>query len=255
MMVNHELAEFLKSRRQRLAPEADIAAHRRRRVVGLRREEVAQRADISVEWYVKLEQGRVVLPSEATVLALSKALELSDVEERHLRRLVGREDRPAHIIERVPDGLVRVIERLADPAYLTGRRWDLLAWNNAASRLFGFDTLPAAQQNILLFVITNPLSKKLFGRTWASEAKRVVSMFRADYDIWAGDPSFIELIEKCHAGCGQFGDWWSSHDIGAPVSGIKYLCHSADGDHRYAYSSFQANDDPALKLALYSKQD
>lgn len=255
MIVNQELAEFLKSRRQRLTPEEGLAAHRRRRVVGLRREEVAQRANISVEWYTKLEQGRVVLPSEDTLLALTKALELSDVEERHLHRLVGRADRPLHTIERVPDGLIRVIERLSDPAYITGRRWDILTWNGAAARLFGFDLLPVAQQNILLFVITNPASRKLFGTTWASEAKRIVSLFRAEYDIWAGDPSFAALIDQCHAGCPQFGDWWSSHDIGAPVSGTKYLWQSVEGRHRYAYSSFQANDDPALKLTLYSKQD
>jgi transcriptional regulator with XRE-family HTH domain len=219
----------------------------------LRREEVAQRAEISIEWYTKLEQGRVVLPSAGTLQALAKALELTDVEERHLRRLVNREDRPLHAIERVPDGVRRVIENLSGPAYVTGKRWDILAWNSAAARLFGFELLAADQRNILLFVMTNPASRTLFGATWAIEAKRMVSLFRADYDVWAGDPSFEQLIDQCQVGCPQFKDWWQSHDVGAPASGTKHLHHPVDGDHQYAYSTFHATDDPALKLALYSK--
>ena len=255
MIVNHELADFLKSRRQRMTPTENLAAHRRRRVSGLRREEVAQRADISVEWYIKLEQGRAVLPSESTLLALAKALELTDVEQRHLRRLVSREDRLPHIIERVPVTLVQVIENLSGPAYITGKRWDILAWNGAAVRLFGFDVLPEGQRNILLFVIASPAAKELFGTTWEVEAKRMVSLFRAEYDVWAGDPSFEDLIAQCRAACPQFEDWWTSHDIGAPVSGTKHLHHPLEGHHRYAYSTFYSTDDPALKLALYSKQD
>lgn len=252
MVVNREFAEFLKSRRQRLRVPNGLAAHRRRRVSGLRREEVAQRANISVEWYTKLEQGRVVSPSEATLSALVEALELDDLEARHLRSLIKPHARSPFTQEVVPKALSDLIAHLTAPAYVTGKMWDLLDWNTAADELFLFSSLPDEQRNILLILI-NPAAKALFGETWNLEARRVVSLFRRDYSAWAGDPSFERLVDKCKAGCREFEGWWLSHDIGAPVSGTKSLHVPNIGRCTYAYSSFQSNDDPALKLALYTK--
>ena len=133
MAGNRPFGEFLRSRRTRLDPsEVGDAARQRRRTPGLKREEVAQRAGISAEWYVKLEQGRAVSPSAATVEALGRALRLDGIELAHLRSLAAAGGRQPFRREVAPDLLRRIIEGLPEPAYLTGQRWDILAWNDAA---------------------------------------------------------------------------------------------------------------------------
>ena len=96
--------------------------------------------------------------------------------------------------ESVPDAIRRTVENLNQPAYITGRRWDVLAWNAAAEEIFAFSRLPEEDRNTLICVLTNPDTRRLFGATWADEAKRMVAQFRATHDLWAGDPAFIELL-------------------------------------------------------------
>lgn len=250
-MTNVALGAFLRSRRERLSPEAlGLAASGRRRTPGLRRDEVAELAGISVEWLTKLEQGRAVAPPLATADALARALLLSEVDRAHLRRLAGGRTAP-FARERVPSGLRALLAGMAEPAYVTGRRWDLLAWNAAAARLFDFGALPPERRNILHFVLTDSAAKTLFGTGWATEARRLTALFRATFDLFADDPAFVDLVAQVTAGCDPFKDWWSDHDVRAPVSGTKTL-HRPDGPHRYRYASFQCNDDPALKLAMYT---
>ena len=152
----NELGDFLRSRRERLTPRAaGLAAGRRRRTPGLRREEVAELAGIGVDWYVRLEQGRSVSPSVATVDALARALRLSKVEHAHLRALTRNPDRRAFARENVPDAIRRVVENFAQPAYVTGRRWDVLVWNKAAEEIFAFSRLPEEDRNILILILTD----------------------------------------------------------------------------------------------------
>ncbi|MDP1752246.1 MAG: helix-turn-helix domain-containing protein, partial [Reyranella sp.] len=128
------LGDFLRSRRERLGPKAvGLASGRRRRTPGLRREEVAELAGIGVDWYIRLEQGRSVNPSVTTVDALARALRLSKVEHAHLRALTRSGDRRAFARETVPEAIRRLVESLKQPAYVTGRRWDILVWNKAAA--------------------------------------------------------------------------------------------------------------------------
>jgi len=255
MAGNRPFGDFLRSRRTRVQYDsAGVSARRRRRTPGLKREEVAQRAGISAEWYVKLEQGRAVSPSAETVEALGRALQLDPVEMAHLRSLAASGARQPFRREETPDALRRIIASLPEPAYLTGQRWDVLAWNDAAAALFGdFGRLALEDCNILLWMFTDPAARHVFGSTWAEEAQRMVSLFRAAHDLWPGDPAFITLVERIGAGCMEFAAWWSEHGISAPVSGTKHLRHPTLGVVHYEYASFQANDDPALKLALYTQ--
>jgi len=256
MVRNPLFGDFLRSRRTRLSPENVGDANRqRRRTPGLKREEVAQRAGISVEWYVKLEQGRAVSPSAETVEALGRALRLDRVELAHLRSLAAMGGRQPFRREDPPDPLRRIIASLPEPAYLTGQRWDVLAWNNAAAALFGdFGRLAPEDRNILHWMFTDPAARHVFGQTWAEEARRMVSLFRAGHDLWPGDMAFAALVDGIRASCLEFDAWWSEHGVGAPVSGTKHLRHPTLGVLRYEYASFQANDDPALKLALYTRR-
>ena len=200
--------------------------------------------------------GSVVhpLPAHRDQVAHDRALRLDTVELAHLRSLAAAAGRQPFQREHVPDTLHRIVRSLPEPAYLTGRRWDILAWNAAAAALFGdFGRLVPADRNNLHWMLTDPAARRLFGRTWAEEARRMVSLFRAAHDLWPGDSAFVALVDQVHARCPEFEAWWSEHGVGAPVSGTKHLHHPALGVVRYEYASFQANDDPALKLALYTR--
>jgi transcriptional regulator with XRE-family HTH domain len=246
-----EFGDFLRSRRERLNPRALGLPERRRRTAGLRREEVAERAGIGVDWYIRLEQGRAVHPSSTTVDALARALQLSKAEHAHLKALARHGDVRAFAIESVPDPIRRLLDQLKQPAYVTGRRWDVLAWNKAADDVFAFGRIAEGERNVLLSMLTNPATRKLFGAGWAEEARRMVAQFRATHDIWAGAPAFAALLERLQTSS-DFRRWWKAHDIRTPASGRKTLYHPGKGGLQFEYTSFQANDDPALKLVLYT---
>jgi transcriptional regulator with XRE-family HTH domain len=249
----NELGDFLRSRRERLSPKTvGLPLRPRRRTPGLRREEVAELAGIGVDWYIRLEQGRSVSPSLTTVDALARALRLSRAEHVHLRALTRGADRRAFERESVPAPLRRLVERLDHPAYITGRRWDVLAWNKAAADIFAFHRLAEEDRNILVCVLTNPDTRALFGASWAQEARRIVAQFRATHDLWAGDPAFVALLQRLRRGCPEFAVWWRSHDIGTIAGGRKLVRHPKKGLLRFEHASFQANDDPALKLVIYT---
>jgi len=248
-----EFGDFLRSRRERLSPKSvGLAGGRRRRTAGLRREEVAELAGIGVDWYIRLEQGRTVNPSITTVDALARALRLSKAEHAHLRALARDADRPAFAVETVPEQIRRMIDGLNRPAYVTGRRWDVLAWNEAAEEIFGFSRLAEGDRNVLLLMLTNPRTREAFGAGWAEEAKRMVAQFRATHDVWAGDPAFTALLERLRLGSPEFSRWWGAHEVRGTASGRKLLHHPRKGAQHYDYASFQSNDDPALKLVIYT---
>jgi hypothetical protein len=112
--------------------------------------------------------------------------------------------------------------------------------------------LPEAERNTLICMLTNAATRRLFGASWADEAERMVAQFRATHDLWAGDPAFRDLLARLRGGCPEFAGWWEAHDIRSSVAGRKVLSHPKQGRLRFEYASFQANDDPALKLVIYN---
>ncbi len=247
------LGDFLRARRGRLSPESvGLPRRRQRRTPGLHREEVAEIAGIGVDWYIRLEQGRPVTPSAGTVDAVARALRLTELEHQHLRALAGGGGHRPFQPETAPLSLLRLLESLIQPAYVTGRRRDLVAWNEAAEDIFGFDALGKDDRNILVAVLTNPRSRVLFGPGWADEAERMVAQFRATHDLWADDPAFMALLRRLREGCPEFDAWWERHDVRRPVSGRKTLHHPTKGVISFDHASFQANDDPSLKLVIYT---
>ncbi|WP_206957333.1 helix-turn-helix transcriptional regulator [Trinickia acidisoli] len=248
-----EFGDFLRSRREKLTPDArTLKSGRRRRTPGLRREEVAELAGIGVDWYVRLEQGRTVSPSDATLVALAHALRLGKAEAAHLRALARGSDSRAFVSEHVPPAIERMVSKLALPAYVTGRRWDILAWNRAANDLFGFGRLAQTNRNILVFIFAERNARQLFGSTWQEEARRMIALFRATHDLHADDPAFVDLVERLRSVSQEFSKWWKAHDVRSGASGQKALAHPKRGIQHYEYATFQANDDPALKLAIYT---
>lgn len=249
----NELGDFLRSRRERLtAKTVGLPSGRRRRTPGLRREEVAELAGIGVDWYIRLEQSRSVSPSVTTVDALARALRLSKIEHAHLRALTRNADRRAFTRESVPEPVRRVVESLNQPAYITGRRWDVLAWNEAAEAIFSFSRLPEPDRNILIVILVKPATRLLFGAAWSDQARRVVAQFRATHDLWAGDPAFVELLERLRRESPEFTTWWKMHDVRPSAAGRKQMDHPKKGLLRFEHASFQANDDPGLRLVIYT---
>lgn len=248
------LGDFLRSRRERLSPEAvGLTTGPRRRARGLRREEVAELAGIGVDWYVRLEQGRAVTPSVATVDALARVLRLDPAEHGHLRVLAGASRRPAFAREQVPDGVRRVVEGLTQPAYVTGRRWDVLAWNSAVADVFtDYGRMPEEDRNILVYLLTDPAARRIFGTAWEEYARGVVEQFRAAHDLWAPDPAFTGLRDRLSRESPEFDGWWQRHGIRGTGSGRKTLHHPGKGVLHFAYTTFQVNEDPGLRLSVYT---
>jgi transcriptional regulator with XRE-family HTH domain len=253
MEAQNPLGDFLRSRRERLSPTAlGLVTLRHRRTPGLRREEVAERAGIGVDWYIRLEQGRAEGPSATTIDALARALCLAPAEHAHLRALARLPARHPFTRETVPDAIRRIVASLKQPAYVTGARWDVLAWNRAATRMItDFARIKEEDRNILLFALTDPAARPLFGAEWAAIARRMVTQFRATHDLWARDPAFAELVARLRRESREFARWWSAHDVGETRAGRKVL-HRADRAFPFVHASFQSSDNPALRLVIYT---
>ena len=247
--TQNALGDFLRSRRERLDPAALGLPEARRRTPGLRREEVAARAGIGTDWYLRLEQGRSTTPSAATVEALGRALQLTAAELAHLRALTRVDRPPPFATEEVPPTMTGVVASLRDPAYVTGRRLDVLAWNRPADRLLGLSRLAETDRNILVLMFLEPTTRRLFGSGWEGEARRVLAAFRTTHDLLADDPAFVSLLPRLQASP-EFARWWKAHDIRAPRSGIKVLHDPKLGARAFEHSSYQSNDDPSLRLVV-----
>src|SRR6266700_2234114 len=222
------LADFLRKRRASLSPgEVGLPPGLRRRTPGLRREEVAQLANIGTSWYIWLEQGRDVHPSAQVLESLAQALRLTLNERRHLFLLAG-QPLPPHAIpsqESASPTLQRVLDDLnPNPAYIMGRRWDYLAWNKAADGLFSISeaTSPYAR-NLLWRVFTNPTMRQR--PNWERLASGTLAEFRAVSARYSGDRWFEELIEDLKEASPEFCRWWPHHDAPGSLDGHKTMEH------------------------------
>jgi transcriptional regulator with XRE-family HTH domain len=251
--------EFLRSRRERLTPaEVGLPAGFRRRTPGLRREEVALLAGVGATWYTWLEQGRDVRPSAEVLSALAGALRLDTAERRHLYILNDRpppEPRPTGP-ERVEEPLLRMLDSLtAQPAYVLGRRWDVLAWNRAAELLFGdYGKLDGDSRNIMHIVFANQAHRKLLV-DWEEVARTSLAMFRADSARYAGDPDFERLIGTMMRVSPQFRELWPRQDVLRSLGSHKRIQHPVAGRMTFEYTSFAVMGDADMKLVVYTPLD
>jgi transcriptional regulator with XRE-family HTH domain len=249
-----QLGEFLRRRRERLSPrECGLPVGRRRRTPGLRREEVAERSGISVDWYIRLEQGRDSSPSKATVEALSKALKLGVIDRAHLLRLASPAPRRTFVKETAPLNLLALVEGLNTAAYVIGARFDLLCWNRKAVELFrDYSKIPEPKRNSLYQMFTAPQMKERYPE-WEREARGLLESFRATFDFWSEAPEFVDLVEELKSLSPEFRRWWKEHGIRLQPSGEKLMRHPKLGLIRMSYATFQCNDNPDLRLVAYGK--
>ncbi|WP_343593694.1 helix-turn-helix transcriptional regulator [Paracidovorax wautersii] len=255
----HELGGFLRSRRERLSPEAaGLPAGFRRRTPGLRREEVAQLAGIGATWYTWLEQGRDVSPSAEALTALADALQLDPAERRHLFLLGNRPAPQSRAMgpEQVDAPLLRMLESLrGQPAYVLGRRWDVLAWNRAAQVLFGdYGRLQGDARNVMHQVFADPAHRSLL-LDWDRLAPAALAMFRADSARYVGDPDFARLIDALAQASPEFRQWWPRHEVLRPLDGHKRIQHPLAGRMTFEYTGLEITDRPGMKLVVYTPLD
>jgi len=249
-----EFGDFLRSRRERLTPASvGLPNGFRRRTPGLRREEVALLAGVGTTWYTWLEQGRDVRASTEVLDALAKALRLDSAERRHLFILA---DRPAPEPratgpEPVPEALVRMLDNMTDqPAYVLGRRWDVLVWNEAAEAIFGdFGRLKGDARNLMHMMFANE-SHRLLLADWDDLAPLSLAMFRADSARYAGDPDFERLIALLMEESPEFRVWWPRHDVMRQPTTIKRIRHPSAGQLVFEYMSLDVTDRPGMRVVV-----
>ncbi len=254
-----DLAEFLSARRQAIQPaEVGLPPGTRRRTAGLRREEVALLAGVSVSWYTWLEQGRPINASLDVLDSLARALRLDPVERDHLIGLAGHPARRpvAPGTDRASPGIIALLAALEpSPAYVLGPRWDVLAWNRPQARLYPlFETLPAEDRNLVWIMFAEPSARAL-NAEWESEARRVLSQFRAETTPVRNDPAVVGLVERLQRESAEFADWWLRHDVAGFEEHERHFQHPVVGALRFRTEQLTPTGDPDLRVVVHLPLD
>ncbi len=257
-----ELRAFLRSRRARLTP-ADVGLPddgARRRTPGLRREELAALAGVGVSWYTWLEQGRDIHPSPDVLEALARALRL-DAAERTTLFALARTELPLPAVD--PDGgdadhaqLIALVEGLhPTPAYLLGPMTRILAWNAAASALFGSPHhIPEQRRSLLWMLLVDPgADRDDPGRR--GTARSQVARFRAEYAQHAGEPAYEHFVEQLKSESSWFREWWGEHQISGTQRGTKTVAHPTLGQLSLHHAQTVPTGSPDLRLTIYAPAD
>ncbi|MFG1613491.1 helix-turn-helix transcriptional regulator [Nonomuraea wenchangensis] len=253
---SRELADFLRSRRARITPDRTglPADGRARRVPGLRRDEVARLAGVSTEYYTRLEQGRAGNPSPEVVEALARVLELDLAEREHLSDLLTRPARRAPVSpQRVRPGLHLMLRTLDHvPAFIVGRRTDILAANRLARTvLTDFDALPVPQRNLARYYLLDPAARERTG-DWERIAAETVAMLRLEAGRYPGDRRLADLVGELTLRCPEFSAWWNDHRVLRRTHGSKHYHHPLVGELHFSYESLQPPGDPDQTLCVYN---
>ena len=257
MDEENRLGTFLKDRRSRLDPAAFGFSGRRRTPV-LRREEVAQRANISTTWYTWLEQGRGGPPSPQVLERLADALMLTEAEREHLF-LVGI-GRPPKAPPAAQDGITPRLQRFLDalpiiPAIIATPQWDIIAWNHAARvALTDYPALSRDDRNILRRIFLDPETRAA-QEDWESVARFLVATFRAETARAGEDGRAAELLAELSRESVEFAAMWADNDVRSTGEGVKRLRHPVAGPIAFEFSSFAVDGRPDLKLLTYNPAD
>ena len=253
--TEHLLGSYLKDRRARLDPAAFGFTSARRRTPGLRREEVAGRANVSTTWYTWLEQGRGGAPSADVLDRISRALMLSEAEREHLFHLgLGR---APDVQYRETPGIRPRLQRLLDtletaPALIRTATWDVVAWNRASTVVLAdYAAMEAVKRNAIRLIFLDP-SVRAAQPDWESVARFVVGSFRADATRAGATEQVRALVEEMCARSPDFARLWADHDVRHHGEGTKFIKHRKAGLIGLEYSAFAVDARPDLTLVIYN---
>ncbi len=252
---DNRLGEYLRNRRTKLDPASFGFSGSRRRTAGLRREEVAQRANISATWYTWLEQGRGGNASADVLDRIAKALTLTDVEREHLFLLgLGR---PPEVRYRGSDPITPRLQRLLDafacsPAIVRTATWDVVAWNRAAAAvLTDYGSLPPEQRNVLRMIFCDPRVRAA-QFDWESVARFVVGAFRIDATRAGAEAEVQPLVDELCRTSPEFAAMWRDNDVKTHGEGVKHVRHPVLGPITLEYSGFAVDGRPDLQMIVYN---
>ncbi|AKS31848.1 helix-turn-helix domain-containing protein [Mycolicibacterium goodii] len=248
-----ELGDYLRSRRALVTP-ADVGLPEtgRRRVPGLRREEVALLAGLSVDYYIRLEQGRERSPSAQVLEALAAVLRLDDDGRRHLFAVAGLTPRTrlTPVPDRVDPALLRLMAAWPDnPALVYNRAYDLLATNTLADVLYG----DVMHDNMLVMVFTEPRARELYP-DWAVIAADAVAGFRMSYGIAPHDPRINAVLAELLDRSAEFTELWRRHDARGKSSTVKRFRHPQVGTLTLQMQTFDVRSAPGQELVVYQAE-
>lgn len=255
--LQQSLGEFLRAARERLTPEQiGLPSHGRRRTPGLRREEVAQLANVGVSWYTSIEQGKDVNPSHQVLESLAAALRLSDDERRYLFLLSKSEEaEESEVYKEIGIGLERTVFALEPhPAYILDKYWDVPLWNRAAEFIFQFPPYSAnlnPKLNLLYHFLIDPARKEM-ASDWEERAKSMIARFRADYARYPQDTRLNEMIGKFKQESELFRSWWPRYEVKTVTDCHKYRNDPLIGELEFDHVNFQLSNYPDLKLMVYT---
>jgi transcriptional regulator with XRE-family HTH domain len=248
------LGDYLKDRRSKLDPAALGYPLARRRTPGLRREEVAQRANVSATWYTWLEQGRGGSPSDEVLDRIARALMLTELEREHLFLLAL--GRPPAIRYQANDSITPRLQHVLDalessPALVKTATWDVVAWNRAAAAVFtDYGKLEPAQRNVLRLMFGDP-RVRAHQADWESAARFVVAAFRRDAARAGAAHSVQALVEEMCESSPEFAALWRDQEVREHGEGTKYLRHPEAGLMAMEYSAFIVDGRPDLSMVIY----
>jgi len=253
--ASNELGTYLRDRRTRLDPAALGFSGERRRTPGLRREEVALRANISPTWYTWLEQGRGGAPSADVLERIAKGLMLTEPEREHLFMLgLGR---PPEVRYKPVDGVTPRLQRILDalevsPAIIKTATWDVIAWNRAAAAvLTDYALIPREQRNILRLIFGSSRVRAAQA-DWRSVARFAVGAFRADVARAGAGEEASRLIEELSRTSPEFEALWRDNDVVAHGEGLKRIRHPEAGLLELEFSAFAVDGRPELGMVVYN---
>jgi transcriptional regulator with XRE-family HTH domain len=252
MEADNRIGQFLRARRELVQPEdVGIEAFGRRRVPGLRREELAMLAGVSVDYYVRLEQGRERHPSEQVLDSLARALQLDDTAARHLQELArppARRRRPSIRPQRVRRGVERLMDGWSHtPAMVYGRCMDVLAANSLADAVHG---RPLRGENALRSIFLDAGARDFYA-DWEEVARDTVAWLRALAGADLDDPRLTELVGELSLKSEEFRRLWARHDVREKTSGTKRFVHPVVGELSLGYESFAIGGAPGQVLVVY----
>ncbi|MER6160804.1 helix-turn-helix domain-containing protein [Streptomyces sp. NPDC001868] len=254
----NELGEFLKARRGELSPtEVGLRGGQRRRVSGLRREEVALLAAISTEYYTRIEQGR--LQASAPLLdEIAQALRLNDDQRTYLFDLAAKQTaRPSASggRQQVDTQLQRMLDDLtASPAFVIGRRTDILGWNRLAAALWtDFGRYPEEERVFLRLLFTEPWMRTLYA-DWEEVTRLAIAQLRMESARYPGEPHLAALVKELSARDAQFRQWWTEHDVAMRGKGIKKLRHPVVGELTLDWNTLTCGTDPDQHIIVWNAE-
>lgn len=253
-----ELGAFLRSRRQRTTPEdLGLEPGPRRKVAGLRREELALLAGLSTDYYQRLEQGRNVRPSDAVLDSIADALALDDIERRHMLMLAraARQPDDAPVVrrpDRVPASTQRLLPLMGVPAVVLGRHLDVLAWNSLAAELLGDPaSYPPEQRNFLIALFSDE-GARLRCTDWEATALEYIGMLRAAVAADPGHPRAVAVVGELSIRSPEFRRLWARHDVRESVHGAKVIHHPRVGDIAMEWDAYPLPGSPGPVMLVFT---